>query len=583
MTYGDLHARILRTAGWLRARGVGRGDVVAVRLPKSLGFLQLHLGAMALGAAILPLHPAATASEAAYLCEDAGAVLQIFDDLPDLEGEPVEPVQVEPDEVAILLYTSGTTGRPKGAPISHRNLLANVRALHEAWHWSERDVLLHALPLFHVHGLFVAQWGAMYAGATAIWLGRFDVDAVLEHLPKATVFMGVPTFYARLLAAGPRAALPGMRLFTSGSAPLPAAHHAAFERTFGHRILERYGMTEVGIVLSNPYEGERKPGAVGMPLPGMLADVVDDEGNPCSVGELGQIRIGGPSVFAGYLGRPEATAAALIDGWMHTGDLGFVDADGYFHVVGRAGDMILSGGFNVYPREVEAALEALVDGIEVAVFGVPDPDLGERVAAAYTGAFLEDAVLAGLRMHLAPYKLPRRWFRVDELPRNSMGKVQKAVLRQRFGVTVRPATLEDLEHLVEGNHRMALESEDLELDRDVLRAGVRGALEGNAACYIAERDGVYAGQAMVTREWSDWRNGWNWWLQSIWVPEDHRRHGVLHALHDAITASARASGAIGLRLYVHTSNERARTAYERLGMHDESYRVMGSSLRGTSG
>lgn len=571
---------ILRTAGWLSARGIGQGDVVAVRLDKSLAFLELHLGAMALGAAILPLHPAATEAEATYLCSDAGAKLRIFDSIGDHYGEPARVASVEPDQTAILLYTSGTTGSPKGAPISHGNLLAMVRALHQAWHWSDQDVLLHALPLFHVHGLFVAQWGAMYAGARAHWLEKFDVDAVLDALPSSTVFMGVPTFYARLLSAEPRGDLSGMRLFTSGSAPLPAAHHQAFEERFGHRILERYGMTEIGIVLSNPYDGERRPGAVGFPLPGARARVVRQDDTEAAVDEVGEICIAGPSVFAGYLGRPEATAKALRSGWMHTGDLGWIDAEGYIHVAGRAGDMILSGGFNVYPREVEAAIRRVLgQEVEVAVFGLWDADLGERVCAAIVGELDADELTAKLRHEISPYKLPRRWFRVQALPRNSMGKVQKARLRERYDVQVRDGGPDDLERLVHGNRMLARTTESLELDPQTITDGVRGGLEGAATYLVAERAGAYVGQLMLTREWSDWRAGWIWWIQSVWVEQEHRRTGVYTALWDTVVSRARNAGVVGLRLYVEHDNTRAVATYERLGMCRDSYLMYTRDLR----
>ena len=589
-TYAELHERVRRAIGWCASEGLRPGDVLALQLPKDPVFLELHLGALAAGITTLPLHPDATAEEVALLLEDAGAkrlVTDVARARRELDAaQPADPASVPEDAVAVLLYTSGTTGRPKGAPLTHANLLAGVRSLHTAWRWTAEDVLLHALPLFHVHGLFVAQYGALFAGAHTRWLDGFDPEAVLQALPDCTVFMGVPTFYSRLLAHGPGDAdLSRMRLFTSGSAPLPAAHHEAFLRDFGHTILERYGMTEIGIVLSNPYDGERRPGTVGFPLPHVEGKIVDAQGNTLGPDEVGQVCIRGASVFGGYLGRPEATAEALQDGWMHTGDLGSIDADGYFRIVGRAKDMVISGGLNVYPREVEAKLLKLPGVREVAVFGVPDGDLGEKVAAAVVveGPWEPRALQQALRDQVAPYKLPRRWFRVDALPRNTMGKVGKALLRRRFGVSVRPAGLEDLDALVAGNLALCDETEDFSLDPEVVRRGVRRVLEGSvpARYWVAERDGERAGQLMVTREWSDWRDREVWWIQSVYVQSGHRRCGVYQALHDHVLAQARQAGAGGVRLYVETRNERARATYERVGMEGGHYAVYETMFGGT--
>jgi malonyl-CoA/methylmalonyl-CoA synthetase len=588
--FRDLQDRALRMAHALRERGVQTGDVVALKLDKSLAFLEIHLGALAIGAATLPLHPASTDREVADRVADAGAALCIDDleaaaamrgspplalaDLPDLAG----------DALAVLCYTSGTTGRPKGARITHDNLLATVRALHEAWRWSSADAIVHALPLFHIHGLFVAQHGALYAGAAAHWIGSFDAERILDALCDATLYMGVPTHYARFLSTGPGDRdLSRVRLFTSGSAPLPAADHAAFEEAFGHRILERYGMTEVGIVLSNPYEGERRPGAVGFPLPGVRARITDDADQPVGTGTIGEIRIAGPSVCAGYHDRPEATEAALGDGWMHTGDLGFVDDDGYFHVVGRKSDMILSGGMNVYPREVEAVVAAHPGVAEVAVFGLPDPDLGERVSAAivptqtaraHGGPALSE-LEAAVRAACTAYKLPRRWFVLDALPRNAMGKVQKALLRRRYAVTVRPADAADIDRIVAWNQALCAETEDFTLDEPTLRAGVERVFSGTAGAryLVAERDGEAAGQLMLTTEWSDWRNAEVWWIQSVYIAPAHRRCGVYRALHGRAMRDARRAGAAGLRLYVETTNTRAMHTYEAMGMTAEHYRM----------
>lgn len=490
-----------------------------------------------------------------------------------------------PDAIAVLLHTSGTTGRPKGVPITHANVLATLAALHEAWRWSPTDVLVHALPLFHVHGLFVAQLGAMYAGACTRWVDPFSPAAVLDALasvapiagaPRA-VYMGVPTHYARLVDAGPGGRdLTGVRLFTSGSAGLPASVHAAFEAAFGHRILERYGMTEIGMALSNTWT-DRRPGTVGAPLPGVEARVADEHDRPMPDGEVGEIQIRGPSVFSGYLDDPEATARTLRGGWMHTGDLGVREPDGWFRIAGRASDLIISGGLNVWPAEVEALLGDLPGVAEIAVFGLPDPDLGERVAAAVVPSAAWDPLELERRARqlVAPYKLPRRWFRVNALPRNALGKVLKAELKRTWAVVVRPATADDVDGIVARNLALCAETEDFRLDPDVLRTGVLRALGGQvgARYLIAERSGQVAGQLMLTTEWSDWRNAEVWWIQSVYVEPDHRRFGVYQALHDAVVASARARGAAGIRLYVEQRNRPAMAAYERAGMTGGHYEV----------
>ena len=363
--YGELEQRVRRALGWLRGRGLGRGDVLALQAPRSLALLELHLGALAGGIVTLPLNPAYTAREIAYYLRDARPRLAVL--LQHPEGAPADTAVVLAEEVraaldaappadpladlpadapAVIGYTSGTTGQPKGAVISHGNLLGTVAGLHAAWRWSPDDVLLHALPLFHIHGLFVAQHGALYAGAVALWMPRFTPEAALRHMVEdgVTVFMGVPTMYSRLLAMPPQPAeptrLPGMRLLTSGSAPLPARAHAALEARFGHRVLERYGMTEVGIVLSNPYApaSARTPGAVGFPLPGVTVRVCDPEGRTLPDGAVGELRIRGPGVIREYLGRPEQTAEAIVDGWMRSGDLGLRGAGGRAHPPRGAGE-----------------------------------------------------------------------------------------------------------------------------------------------------------------------------------------------------------------------------------------------------
>ncbi|RME24853.1 MAG: malonyl-CoA synthase [Deltaproteobacteria bacterium] len=455
VTYADLDRRARAAAGWLQAHGIGPGDVVALQLPRCLALLELQLGALALGATTLALNDRYPPAERAYYLEDARPRLAVLaDTLPlsrlraELDATPPLPLDALPerdeDALAALMYTSGTTGRPKGAMISHRNLMATVTALDAAWGWTADDHLLHALPLFHIHGLFVAQYGALYAAATTSWVERFDARRVLELLEarRCSVFMGVPTFYHRFLSlpADVVVDLSAMRLFTSGSAPLPAADMEAFHRRFGHRILERYGMTEVGIVLSNPLHGARVPGTVGFPLPGVQARITDPEtGRFLPPGAVGELRVRGPGVIAGYLGLPEQTDAALGDGWMHTGDLAVMDPDGRFSIVGRQSELIITGGFNVYPREVEAVLQGAPGVAEAAVVGVPDPDLGERVVAAIvvdprrapSGLDLA-AIRDHARRHLAPYKCPKELRVVQDLPRNAMGKVQKRRLAESF-------------------------------------------------------------------------------------------------------------------------------------------------------
>jgi malonyl-CoA/methylmalonyl-CoA synthetase len=342
------------------------------------------------------------------------------------------------NDLAGLLYTSGTTGRSKGAMLTHGNLLSNAQALHRIWGFVPEDILLHALPVFHVHGLYVALNTAFLNGSRIIWLERFDVSDVLGELPRSTIFMGVPTFYSRLLADPrfDRAACRSVRLLISGSAPLlPETHAAVFERT-GHRILERYGMTEAGMIASNPLDGERIAGTVGFPLPGVEVRIAGPDGRAMEPGELGVIEIRGPNVFAGYW-RPEQTRAEdfRADGFFMTGDIGIMDRDGRLSILGRAKDLIITGGLNVYPREIEQLLDALPGIGEAAVIGVPHPDFGEGVIAVVTAASgLPDEmqIIGELAKRLAGFKLPKRVYVIDEMPRNAMGKIQKNELRRRF-------------------------------------------------------------------------------------------------------------------------------------------------------
>jgi len=464
-------AMAARMAGALAALGLRPGDRLAVQVGKSAEALAVYAACLRAGVVFLPLNTAYTPAEMAHFISDAtpgavivdpaaeaairplaeahGAHLLTLDaegggTLADLAaGRPdrFDPVPRGEGDLAALLYTSGTTGRSKGAMLTHGNLLSNARALVETWRFGPGDVLLHALPIFHAHGLFVACNVMLLSGGSMIFLPKFDRDAVLAALPEATTMMGVPTFYTRLLAAPEfdRDRCAHMRLFTSGSAPLLAETHRAFEARTGHRILERYGMTETGMNTSNPYEGERRPGSVGPPLPGVELRVTDPEsGAVLPQGEIGMIEVRGPNVFAGYWGLPEKTAEEMRDdGFFITGDLGRIDEDGYVHIVGREKDLIISGGYNVYPKEVEQVLDQQPGVAESAVVGVPHPDFGEAVLGVVVpeaGAALDaEATLRSAALQLATYKRPKRLVTLDELPRNTMGKVQKAQLRSRYG------------------------------------------------------------------------------------------------------------------------------------------------------
>jgi malonyl-CoA/methylmalonyl-CoA synthetase len=598
LSFAELTERVERASGWLADRGVVAGDRVALMIPRSLAFLELFLGALRIGAVALPLNDRYTASEVGFLLADAEPRLAVLvDDLAAehgairastlrsaLDEAPRVPAPtVAADAPAVLCYTSGTTGRPKGAILLHRNVMATIAALHKARGWTERDVLVHALPLNHVHGLFVAQLGALWAGARTVWVPRFEPALVWEAIERhrATIFMGVPTFYTRLLTAGGTPDLASVRLFTSGSAPLPAHIFAGFDARFRHRILERYGMTEVGIVLSNPLDGERKPGSIGLPLPGVELRVTDPRGVDVAAGEIGELRIRGPSVFASYLGQKEATEAAIGDGWMHTGDLGRRDADGYVFLTGRASELVLVGGLNVYPREIEAVLLDHPDVVDAAVVGVDDDDLGEVPCAAIVlrpgvEALSSDQIRAFARERLAPYKVPKRVLEVPALPRNAMGKTLKNQIRRWFlPITVRRAHAHEAARIAASNCAMALETEDLTLDPDVVRAGVEAVFSrGVGAFYlISELGGEPVGQLMITTEWSDWRNAVVWWIQSVYVEPESRGAGVFRALYEETARLAAEAGAAGIRLYVDRRNTRAAEVYRRLGMNGDHYLV----------
>ena len=432
ISYGALEAGAGRVAARLRAEGVQPGDRVALQAEKSVEGVMIYLGALKAGAIFLPLNAAYTAAEVEYFRADAEPRLLITDSAGYLAGAPAEPlaatVACRASDLAAIIYTSGTTGRSKGAMLSHGNLAANALALYEAWAFSPDDVLLHALPTFHVHGLFVALHCALLGGCPMIWLPKFADAEVLAGLATATVMMGVPTFYTRLLANPDftRERADHVRVFISGSAPLLESTFAEFEARTGRRILERYGMSEAAIITSNPLEGDRLAGSVGFPLPGVDLRIGGGQ-------ETGVIEIRGPSVFSGYWRMPEKTAEEFTgDGFFLTGDVGRRDLDGRVWISGRAKDLIISGGYNVYPKEIELVLDEMPGVVESAVIGLPHRDFGEGVAAVVIGEGDETELIAAARSKLAAYKAPKRILFVDDLPRNAMGKVQKNLLRQRY-------------------------------------------------------------------------------------------------------------------------------------------------------
>lgn len=433
LSYGAVEAGAGRLAALLVQKGVRPGDRVAVQAPKSPEQVMLYLAVLKVGAVYLPLNTGYTEHEIDYFRGDAEPVLFVTDAaLLAREAQRLEPLATAvpraAEDLAAIVYTSGTTGRSKGAMISHANLAANALALHRAWGFQPGDVLLHALPIFHIHGLFIALHTALLNGSAIVWLAKYDADEVLAALSRSTVMMGVPTFYTRLLEhpGFTREAARHMRLFVCGSAPLLESTFADFEARTGQRILERYGMSEAGIITSNPLIGERVAGSVGYPLPGVDLRIAKEAGG----GETGEIEIKGPSVFSGYWRMPEKTREEFTaDGYFKTGDVGRQDADGRVWISGRAKDLIISGGFNVYPKEIELVLDALPGVIESAVIAVPHPDFGEAVVAVIAGEGEEAAVIAAARSKLAAFKTPKRVFFVSDLPRNAMGKVQKAALR----------------------------------------------------------------------------------------------------------------------------------------------------------
>lgn len=472
MRYSYAHAcsESARLANCLIDLGARPGDRVTVQIEKSPEALWLYLACLRAGLVYHPLNTAYQTSELAFFLGDAKPEIVICtaasedkflslaqragaDRVLTLEQDgsgslasaaatcPTEfaTVASDPDDLAALLYSSGTTGRPKGIMLSHANLASNGEALANAWGISAADVLLHALPVFHVHGLFVAINCVLLRGAGMRWLDKFDARAVIAQLPGCSVMMGVPTYYTRLLAEPEFGAddCRSMRLFISGSAPLLAETFAAFERRTGHRILERYGMTETGINSSNPLRGERRPGTVGPALPGVELRVVNAEGEVLPAGEAGDLQVRGANVFQGYWQMPEKTREDIAnDGFFNTGDKASISADSYVSIVGRAKDMVICGGLNVYPKEVEEFLDGLAGVAESAVIGVPHSDFGEAVVAVIVAAenacLQEQAIIDSAREQMANFKTPKRVFFVAELPRNTMGKVQKNLLRERY-------------------------------------------------------------------------------------------------------------------------------------------------------
>jgi len=470
MTYGAAFDRTGQIANLFLAQGVKPGDRIAIQAEKSAEVLLAYLASLRIGAVYLPLNTAYTPAEVRFflgdarptlfihrqedeavmaaLCAELGVPKRLTLDAggrgPLADGADGQPAEAEvrgadADDLAAILYTSGTTGRSKGAMLTHGNLASNAATLADYWRFTEADVLLHALPIFHTHGLFVATNTTIVAGSSMLFLPRFDAGKVMKALPAATVMMGVPTFYTRLLSEPgfTRELVAHIRLFVSGSAPLSAETHKAFSTRTGHAILERYGMTETNMNTSNPYDGDRVPGSVGFPLPGVELKITDPEtGAERAQGEVGMIEVRGPNVFKGYWEQPDKTKEELrSSGFFITGDLGVIDARGYVSIVGRARDLIICGGYNVYPAEVEALLDAIPGVVESAVIGVPHPDMGEGVVAAVQvrdPGLDEERIIAALAGQLARFKQPRRVVFLPELPRNTMGKIQKKELRERF-------------------------------------------------------------------------------------------------------------------------------------------------------
>ena len=470
ISYADLIAQSGRTANFITSRGVKPGDRVAAQTEKSVEALVIYLATVRAGAVFLPLNTAYTLNELEYFIGDAEPSLIVCDpskadgigklaaksgakvetlyadgkgSLSDGAAKAVSDFATVPragDDLAAILYTSGTTGRSKGAMLTHDNLASNSHSLVGYWRFTQDDVLIHALPIYHTHGLFVASNVTLFARASMIFLPKLDPELIIKLMKRATVLMGVPTFYTRLLQSPnlTKESTSHMRLFISGSAPLLAETHREWSARTGHAVLERYGMTETNMNTSNPYDGARVPGAVGFPLPGVSVRVTNPEtGEELARDEIGMIEVKGPNVFKGYWRMPDKTKAEFrADGFFSTGDLGKIDTHGYVHILGRGKDLVISGGFNVYPKEVESEIDAIPGVTESAVIGVPHADFGEGVTAVVVGdkkTPLDEAkVLHALDGRLAKFKMPKRVIFVDELPRNTMGKVQKNVLRDTY-------------------------------------------------------------------------------------------------------------------------------------------------------
>ena len=470
ITHGQFLALAAQYAEVMRDLGLEPGDRVAVQVEKSPQTLALYAGAVQAGIVFLPLNTGYTAEELDYFISDSGARLVVCDRADeqaikliaqqnnadvltlDADGQGslsdhainqntiFKTIDRNPDDLAALLYTSGTTGRSKGAMLTHRNLLSNAETLVKAWGFDANDILIHALPIFHTHGLFVASNIALLAGCPIIFMPKFDLDQLIDYMPRATTLMGVPTFYTRLIS-DPRLTpelTQNMRLFISGSAPLLAETHIQFEQKTNHRILERYGMTETNMNTSNPYLGDRKAGTVGFPLDGVELRITDEKsGQILPQGDIGIIEVKGPNVCIGYWNMPEKTKEEFReDGFFITGDLGRVDQDGYVSIVGRNKDLIISGGLNIYPKEIEMIIDNLDGVIESAVIGIDHPDFGESPVAIIASQPKQApdlvTIMSYIKQHLAKFKHPRKLIIVDALPRNTMGKVQKNILRETY-------------------------------------------------------------------------------------------------------------------------------------------------------
>jgi len=471
LSYAELENLSAQAANMLKDIGIKAGARILVQTPKTSLGVAFYLACLRAGAIYVPLNIAYTLEELDYfisdtepdlfVCDSAkrGALQDLFSKhaipnvleldasgqgslLDQLKRYPAdhEIVPVATDDTAVILYTSGTTGKPKGAMLSHGNLDSNARSLFEIWGWQKDDVLIHALPIFHIHGLFVALHLSLLGGTSMLFLSRFDAEQIIQLIPQATVLMGVPTFYTRLLkqeALNPERCK-NMRLFVSGSAPLLEETFNDFAERSGHRILERYGMSETGMLMSNPLDGERVPGTVGFALPGVSYRVCDDEGNTVKPGAIGTLQVKGPNVFKGYWRNPEKTQQEFSDGFFITGDMVNEGNDGRISIVGRNKDLIISGGYNVYPKEVELVMDEFAEVSESAVIGVHHPDFGEAVVAVIVSSnpdqnLDESAMIGALKDQLASYKVPKKILVKDELPRNTMGKVQKNLLRDEYG------------------------------------------------------------------------------------------------------------------------------------------------------